>query len=143
MKRKFGITLVMMLFTWCAYSQERNFDGLWSGELTASDGDTFTITLYIEDNNVYSVTEDEDGELIKDREKEVSWSKNFGQQLNYVWMNKGGIWTETQVSSLVWIEDGKLSIHFMRHVSNKEEDTEGNSDWGYTATGFLYSMEIE
>ncbi len=140
MKRKFGITLLLMLIVWCAYSQERNFDGIWSGELTTSDGDTLIITLYIEDNNVYSVTKDDEGNLMKDKGKEVYWSKGYGQQLNYVWMNKGEVWTETQMHSLVLIEEDKLSIHFMRHVSNKEEESDGNSDWGYTGTGFLYRM---
>lgn len=140
MKKKLGITLLLLFVSWLGYSQERNFDGIWSGELTADDGRTFTLTIYIEDNNVYSVTEDEEEELIKDRYKEVTWSKGFGDQLNYVWMNKGGVWTETQMHSLVWIEEGKLSIHFMRHVSNKGEDGEENTDWGYTATGFLSKM---
>ena len=140
MKRKFGIALFMMLISWFAYSQERNFDGIWSGELTASDGDTFTLTLYIEDNNVYNVTKDDEGNLMKEKVREVYWSKGYGQQLNYVWMNKGGIWTETQMHSLVWIEEDTISIHYMRHVSNKEGDSENNSDWGYTATGYLNRM---
>lgn len=36
------------------------------------------------------------------------------------------------------VAKGKLSVHFMRHVSNKNDDTEGSTDWGYTAMGFLY-----
>lgn len=138
MKKKSGITLLLMLVTWLSYAQERNFDGIWSGELTADDGKTFTLTLYIEDNNVYSVTEDEEEDMIKDRYKEVSWSKGFGEQLNYVWMNKGGVWTETQMHSLVWLGEDRLSIHFLRHVSNKEDGV--NTDWGYSATGYLYKM---
>lgn len=136
--KKLNITFCMLLFSLFVHAQNRDFDGIWTGKLNTSMDKTISITLYIEDNNVYSVTENEDGERIKDRYKEVSWSKGYGEQLNYVWMNKGGVWTETQVYSLVWINANKLSVHFIRHVSNEVEDADGNTDWGYTATGYLY-----
>lgn len=135
--KKISLIITLVLICLLGYSQNRDFDGIWTGEIETSAGKTFTITLYIEDNNVYSVTKDEDGDRIKDRYKEVSWSKGYGEQLNYVWMNKGGVWTETQVFSLVWISEDKLSVHFLRHVSNESSGSDGNTDWGYTATGFL------
>jgi hypothetical protein len=120
------------------HAQTRNFDGIWTGKVTVSNSQTINFTLYIEDNNVYSVTTNEDGTRAKDTNKDVSWSKGYGEQLNYVWINKGGVWTETQVFSLVLISKGKLSVHYMRHVSNKVKDKDENTDWGYTGTGYLY-----
>jgi hypothetical protein len=136
--KKAVFTLLCLMACLFAQAQTRKFDGIWTGTLTTSDNKSLSTTLYIEDNNVYSVTTDEEGERIKDMEKEVSWSKGYGEQLNFVWMNKGGVWTETQTYSLVWINDQKLSVYFFRHVSNLDEKTNNNTDWGYTASGFLY-----
>lgn len=139
MKRLILFILFLTTFSF-VNAQNRDFDGVWEGELTTSNDETMSIFLYIEDNNVYTLTFDDDGEVVKDRRKEVSWSKGFGEQLNYVWMNKGGVWTETQAYSLVWINEDKLSVHFMRHVSNESREYDGNTDWGYTAEGFLNKL---
>ena len=136
--KKIIIASCLCLLGLFANAQSRNFDGIWTGKLTTSDNKSLPVTLYIEDNNVYNVIEDEDGDRVKDRGKEVTWSKGYGEQLNYVWMNKGGVWTETQAYSLVWINKNKLSVYFYRHVSNLDKETDGNTDWGYTATGFIY-----
>lgn len=122
-------------------AQSRSFDGVWTGSLKTDEGNEFNVTLYVEDNNVYSVTTDEEGDRIKDTDYEVIWSKGYGEQLNYTWMNKGGVWTETQTYSLVYVNNSKLSVHFLRHVSNQSEEYDGNTDWGYFATGYLYKEE--
>lgn len=136
--KKYVFFYFLMFSVFLANAQSRNFDGIWTGTLTSEDDKTFSVTLYIEDNNVYSVTTDEEGDRVKDTDYEVMWSKGFGEQLNYVWMNKGGVWTETQSFSMVYITNSKLSVYFVRHVSNESEDYDGNTDWGYYATGFLY-----
>lgn len=120
-----------------AESQTRDFNGTWSGDLLTSTNKTLYVKLLIEDNNVYALTQNDNGDWVKDRSREICWSKGYGEQLNFVWMNKSVLWTETQVSSLVWIKKGTISVHFLRHVSNKSKDYDGNSDWGYTATGTL------
>jgi len=137
MKNYIVLFLSISLFSFGLSAQNRDFDGLWSGEVTKRDGDTYTITLFIEDNNVYGVTVDDDDDLVKDRQFEVQMSKGYGQQLNFFWMNKGGVWTETQMFSLSWNSDSALSIYHMRHVSNKSDEEDGNTDWGYFAKGIL------
>ena len=132
------LTSIFLLLAFLVKAQNRDFDGTWSGKLTTSRNETFSKTFYIEDNNVYSVTENEDGTRVQDLIKHVRWSKGLGDQLNYVWINKSKVWTETQVYSLVWINNYKLSVHFLRHVCNKNDNDNGTTDWGYTATGYLY-----
>ncbi len=136
--KNLSIAFLLSLISSLGMAQSRDFDGIWTGTITTSDNKTVNVTLYIEDNNVYNVTENKDGDRVKVTDREVSWSKGYGEQLNYVWMNKGGIWTETQAYFLVWINKGKISVYFTRHVSNESEDYDGNTDWGYTAKGFLY-----
>lgn len=128
--------LGFFLFTANTNAQSRDFDGIWSGTLTTSNGDDSELTLYIEDNNVYSVYIDEDGDRAKYKMYEVIWSKGYGEQISFVWMNKGGVWTETQMYSIAWLDSDRISVHHLRHVSNEDEyDT--NTDWGYTSEGIL------
>ena len=128
--------LGFFLFTGNTNAQSRDFDGIWSGTLTTSNGDDSELTLYIEDNNVYSVYLDEDGDRAKYKMNEVIWSKGYGEQISFVWMNKGGVWTETQMYSIAWLDSDRISVHHLRHVSNEDEyDT--NTDWGYTSEGIL------
>jgi len=118
-------------------AQVRDFDGIWSGTMTADDGDKFSLTLYIEDNTVYSVTTNDAGERVKVLSQDVSWSDGEGEQLTFIWMNTGGVWTETQMHSLVWINENELSVYHYRHVSNKSDSFDGNTDWGYASEGLL------
>ncbi|OUS11043.1 hypothetical protein A9Q93_12115 [Nonlabens dokdonensis] len=116
-----------------ATSQSLSFDGLWEGTLERENGESLFVRIYIEENNVYMTTRDEDGDLVKDYSKQVMMSKGYKGQLNAFWMDSGGVWTETQFYSLSRKSDSVLSVFFTRHVSNKEGS--GYTDWGYTATG--------
>jgi hypothetical protein len=128
--------ILLLLISLSANAQGRDFDGIWSGSMTTSNDDEVELTLYIEDNNVYAVYIDDDGDRAKYKDHEVLWSKGYGEQLTFVWMDKGGAWTETQVYSLVWSDDDTLSVHHMRHVSNEDGDY-ANTDWGYSSKGIL------
>ena len=135
MKTLFSLTF-LFLVSITATAQARDFDGIWTGSMTTSNDDEVELTLYIEDNNVYAVHLDEDGDRAKYRQHEVLWSKGFGEQLTFVWMDKGGVWTETQVYSLVWSDEDTISVHHLRHVSN-EDESYSNTDWGYSSKGTL------
>ncbi len=130
--------LSFIVFGNFATAQARDFDGLWSGKINKDDGTEFELQLFIDDNTVFATHIDSDGDLAKDLSKDVIWSAGYGQQLNFVWINTGGSWTETQMVSLVWVSSSKLSVYFTRHVSNPSDDYDGNTDWGYTGYGFLY-----
>lgn len=138
MNKSIAIISLLLLSTFQVFSQARSFDGGWVGTLEKEDGDTYSMTLYIEDNNVYTITRDSDGDIVKDLSNEVTLSKGYGQQLNFFWINSGGVWTETQMYSLSWINDDEISIYHMRHVTNESDDSyDDNEDWGYFATGTL------
>jgi len=137
MKKIILLTALIILSTSLSFSQTRDFDGLWKGVMEKENGEQYSLTLFIEDNNVYAVTTDEDDDLIKDKQFEVQTSKGYGEHLNFFWINKGGVWTETQMFSISWSSDSELSVYHMRHVSNKSDEIDGNTDWGYFAKGTL------
>lgn len=130
----FAITIVSPFH---CLSQTRNFDGIWTAKMTTNEGKTFTLKLYIEDNNVHDTVEDEEGNLREYYGKEVIISKGYGEHLTFVWMDKGQVWTETQIYSIVWINSQNLSVTHIRHVSNKKDNSGINTDWHYTSTGIL------
>ncbi|QJP34570.1 hypothetical protein F0365_09270 [Nonlabens sp. Ci31] len=135
MKKWIFTALLLCAGIGSAFAQAKDFDGLWEGTLNKADGGTVFVRLFVEENNVYMTRTDDDGDLIKDFSKEVMMSKGYGGQLNAFWMDTGGVWTETQFYSLSWTSEDELSIYHTRHVSN--EDGNGYSDWGYSATGTL------
>ncbi|PPK93017.1 MULTISPECIES: hypothetical protein [Nonlabens] len=137
MKKWILTALIICLASSNIYAQAKNFDGLWEGNIESTDGESVFIRLFIEDNNVYLTDTDEDGDLAKNFSKEVIVSKGYGGQLNAFWMDSGGVWTETQFYSLSWTSSNKLSIYHTRHVSNESDDTNGYTDWGYSAVGTL------
>ena len=55
MIKSITIAALLILSTFQVFSQARSFDGGWIGEMEKDDGDTYSITLYIEDNNVYTL----------------------------------------------------------------------------------------
>lgn len=137
MKKTILVAAFLMLSIFQGFSQDRDFDGLWEGVMEKENGEQYKLTLFIEDNNVYAVTTDDDDDLVKDRQFEVQISKGYGEQLNFFWINKGGVWTETQMFSLSYSSGSELSVYHMRHVSNKSDEKDGNTDWGYFAKGTL------
>jgi hypothetical protein len=139
--KKIIMAVTLLVISFNLFSQTRNFDGIWAGKILKEDSTYFTIFLLIDSNKVEYVDLDENENLtLKNFDFEKSYA--FGQHLNYMWTNTGGIWTETQMFSMVWINSKKLSVHFMRHVSNidKESKTDDNSDWGYTGVGYLNKL---
>lgn len=137
MKTKYVIVLLFCFISTTLLAQKRDFNGYWEGKVKQLDSDEeFAVRLNIIDNNVYVV--DSNYEYVN---LPISVSKGYGEQLNFFWMNKGEVWTETQMYSLSFINSETLSVHFMRHVSNIKSALE-TSDWGYTALGRLKKVPL-
>lgn len=137
MKTKYVIVLLLCLIRTTLLAQSRDFNGYWEGTVKQLDsGEEFLVRLNIVDNNVYVI----DSEY-QYTSYPVSISQGYGEQLNFFWMNKSEVWTETQLYSLSFINSETLSVHFMRHVSNIKSALE-TSDWGYTALGRLKKVPL-
>ncbi len=57
---------------------------------------------------------------------------SVGQITNLQWINKGGIWTETQLFSIVKLSSTVLRVVHIRHVVNKGTE---NKSWYYSGEG--------
>ncbi|MDR2793195.1 MAG: caspase family protein [Treponema sp.] len=118
---------------------DTQFKGIWIGEITIRDenGGSRMISVKIDiannkitqyfkedDNNWYIVTPDKDN---------YDYERN---NIVYSWVNKGGIWSETQVYSLSVLNNKTLNIVWLRHVNN-HRDNSINNTWDLTGEGKL------
>ena len=53
----------------------------------------------------------------------------------FIWMAKGGIWSETQIFSLSYVNEESLDLTWTRHVNNMREGD--NQTWYYFGQGTL------
>lgn len=135
--KKLSIVFGLFMMAISLQAQQKNLNGYWEGTLKQLDtGEEFTARILIEDHNAYLINSS-----YEDEKFPVSISKGYGDQLNFIWMNKSDVWTETHIYSLSYLDDDTLSIHFMRHVTNKKSDF-NSEDWGYTALGRLNKVEL-
>jgi hypothetical protein len=117
------------------------FRGAWDGatgfmkldNITAESGDILNgvikdILIYVYPQNIteYVFDFDENIELpYREIKPEKEYFLNAGNHLVYTWLNKGGIWSETQVLCFSMINENKLLAAWNRHVNN---DTENDND---------------
>lgn len=131
------IIIFVLFLSMGLQAQQKNLNGYWEGKLKQLDsGEEFTARILIEDNHAYLINANYEDEKLP-----VSVSKGYGDQLNFFWMNKSNVWTETQFYSLSYLDDNTLSVHFMRHVTNIKSET-NSEDWGYTALGRLNKIPL-
>ncbi|MDR1030086.1 MAG: caspase family protein [Treponema sp.] len=120
---------------------DAQFQGTWIGEITVKDEDgdeagkiplrvtisSSGVTQYFQDNNGnwYAVSADKDT---------YAYDRN---NIVYSWVNKGGVWSETQVYSLSILTNKTMSIVWLRHVNNYRETFFINNVWNLTGEGEL------
>lgn len=117
-----------------ASTQAGRFDGDWVGTITSTDGGDILVRIVIRGNVVTQYFRGEGGWSAIEPDK-----SNFLINRNnacFVWLNSGGVWSETQVYSLSYISPTRLDVVWTRHVNNIGEGGT-NESWNRTGTGSL------
>lgn len=119
-----------------------SYDGYWAGSLTdvSDDERTTYLVLRIENGKANRLMYDEDKDDFVESNFEKETSSVVGNNLSYVWMNSGGVWSETQSHSLSFLKDGLLWCIMVRQVTNatEDEDVAGiNDEWNVIYRGGL------
>jgi TolB-like protein len=113
------------------------FHGSWIGTVNVNDSDAVVgIGLVVTASRITQYFQNDDGswrELIP-ASSSFSFERN---NLVYVWLNKGGIWTETQVYSLSLVNSSSLNIVWSRHVNNYMSDEPVNETWHIGGEGLI------
>jgi len=69
---------------------------------------------------------------------DIKKTSSVGQITNLQWMNKGGVWTETQLFSIVKVSNTLLHVIHVRHVVNKGSESKS---WHYSGVGTFIKVE--
>ena len=137
MKTTWATCIAFLLFV--AYVSVANSDGHfvgdWRGEFDINNGrdksEIRVVVLEDDADNFYCF----DGVW----EKSGIALRNFRQLGNnalLIWIQKGTIWTETQIFSLSHINGDTLELVWTRHVNNIQQD-EDDETWHVSAGGTL------
>jgi hypothetical protein len=120
---------------------DSQFRGDWIGEVTVKDADgdeagKMQVKITISNNTVTQSFKDNNGNWYAvDADKDnCAYNRN---NIVYSWVNKGGIWSETQVYSLSMLTNKTMNIVWLRHVNNYRENSFINSVWNLTGEGEL------
>jgi len=113
------------------------FHGNWVGEINVAGRNmTANVRLTISANRVIQYFQNDDGswdEVVPDNS-----SFSFDRyNMVYVWLDTGGIWTETQVFSLSFVNTRNLNVVWSRHVNNYYSDEPFDEAWHIGGEGTL------
>jgi hypothetical protein len=113
------------------------FHGNWIGEIDIDGRNTKTqIRLVITQNFITQYFKDSDDSWYSVSPDNFCFEFDRNN-LIFVWLNTGGIWTETQAFSLSFINKTQVNIAWSRHVNNYLKEEVVNDVWHLTGEGKL------
>ncbi|MDR1834915.1 MAG: C-type lectin domain-containing protein [Fusobacteriaceae bacterium] len=131
------ITLILLFQSLSAFADSADrsqFNGMWTGEIILTEGKgTVRIALEITDDKITQYFVDDNNKRATNPEdSNFLYARN---NLVYAWVNKGGVWSETQIYSLSMINTSTLNVMYTRHVNNYRSGD--NEAWHLQGEGTL------
>jgi len=120
-------------------ARKSSFDGFWIGELSQGD-DTNLVIIGIKNGEAQRYYYDEDEDDFFPGEFFDESTLIAGNNVSYTWVNKGGIWSETQTHLMDYLRPNLLYCILVRQVNNASEDEDYpgmNNEWSSTYEGTL------
>ncbi len=121
---------------------ELSYEGYWAGTLydVTDDENSVFLCIRIENGKAKRFNYDSDENDFVPSDFSQESSLRLGNNFHYVWLNQGGIWSETQAHSLSFLNPTRLWGVMVRQVTNasEDEDVEGiNDEWNVVYEGGL------
>ena len=129
-------SLVLFVLTNTSKSQTYKFNGDWFGTITETGGQTLSVRLKIENNDVSQYFHDPDQDRWNPVSPVVARYNSNKNNFLYYWMNNSSVWSETQTYALSYVNDDKLYVVWSRQVNNIKEN-ENNDVWSLQGSGYL------
>ena len=134
--KKFATAVIFLVMTLsqAAFAQSTSgFEGEWIGTITAGEH-SVSVRLVIHGNQARQYFKTDEGwEPVTPDKIDFLIDRNNAVM---VWMNSGGVWSETQVYSLSMKSGRELDIVWTRHVNNVREGG-NNETWNLVGNGTL------
>ncbi|WP_437919497.1 hypothetical protein [Sphingobacterium sp. LRF_L2] len=142
---------VMFLFWQYAQAQHTanasSFEGVWAGQLQDENEEVQYLIIRIINGDASKYSYNEENNSFEANTFDLEKTMITGNNASYTWMNKGGVWTETQTHLLSYLKPGELWCRMIRQVTNAKEDEDNpgiNNEWSTYYYGRLsYHRSIE
>jgi len=138
MKKAVMISLMVLMFTGFVFADpatRNQLNGVWIG-VVYHDDDSYAMEIKIEIQNnrvIQYFNNNGRWEPVEPDEDYYIYNRN---NFVYLWVNKGGVWSETQIYSLSFINERTLNVIWVRHVNNYRNGG-NNEDWHLSGQGQL------
>lgn len=122
-------------------ARNSSFEGYWIGELSSmEDDDTNTVIIRIRNGEAQRYYYDSDEEEFLPGDYLNESTLMAGNNVSYTWVNKGGVWSETQTHLMNYLKPDMLYCILVRQVNNATEDEDFpgmNNEWSTSFEGIL------
>ena len=133
----FGFVIVMLGLGMASHAAD--FDGEWVGSIEVHGRDfEFQVRIVVEDGQADQYFEG-DGTPWRRVDPRQSSFTEHRNNAHLVWLNSGGIWTETQSYHLSMVNETTLEVLYTRHVNNRAPGEDGEP-WSLIGSGTLERM---
>ncbi|MEN5085565.1 hypothetical protein ABE426_03735 [Sphingobacterium faecium] len=121
-----------------------SYEGIWAGVLKNSKDSKLAVIVRISNGTATRYNYNVDNKKIEKYDFLKEMTMIVGNNLSYTWMNKGGVWSETQTHMMSYAAPDMLKCRLIRQVTNTEESKEDpgmNDEWSTYFQGFLDRFE--
>lgn len=138
------LVLICTVFFLTANAQHvatpNSYEGIWAGVLKNTNDSRVAVIVQVSNGITSRYNYNADNKKIEkyDFLKEITMIA--GNNLSYTWMNKGGVWSETQTHMMSYAAPDMLKCRLIRQVTNTEESKDDpgmNDEWSTYFQGFL------
>lgn len=138
------LTMVCAVFLLSAKGQHTaapsSYDGIWAGILENDNKSKLIMIVQVSNGVASKYSYNKSTKKLEKHNFLKETSMIAGNNLSYTWMNKGGIWSETQTHMISYLRPDVIRCRLIRQVTNTQdsEDAPGmNDEWSTYYTGTL------
>ncbi|WP_316820434.1 hypothetical protein [Pedobacter gandavensis] len=141
---RLALTMICAIFLLTAKGQHNaipgSYDGIWAGLLENSKKDKLVIIVQISNGMATKYRYNQETKKLEKYTFPKEATMAVGNNLSYTWMNKGGVWSETQTHMISYLRPDVIRCRLIRQVTNaqaSEDDPDLNEEWSTYFMGTL------
>lgn len=141
---RLALTLVCAIFLLTAKGQHTatpaSYDGIWAGILENNNKNKLILIVRISNGIATKYTYNKESQKLEKYNFLKEATMSVGNNLSYTWMNKGGVWSETQTHMISYLRPDVIRCRLIRQVTNTQESEDApgmNDEWSTYYLGTL------
>lgn len=141
---RLALTMVCALFLLSAKGQHtaaaNSYDGVWAGILENTNKNKLIMIVQISNGVASKYSFNKSTNKLEKHNFLKEATMVTGNNLSYTWMNKGGVWSETQAHMISYLRPDVIKCRLIRQVTNTQESEDApgmNDEWSTYYQGTL------